>query len=481
MSGASNTSSLTEIDLPNANPFRLYFKLRFVLYSVWKLSHDKEAKLKRIFFLIIFLVPQAFAAVFSPKDISALKQQLLANFLPNGAIVASPSRYYPNYYYDWVRDSAIAMGLIEEWYQLTSKNEYKKLLLNYVSWTEKVQHQDDPNFMQDILGEPKFYVNGYPYDQPWGRPQNDGPALRAMVLIKFANQLLNANEREYVKEHLYHGGMDSLTMGAIKMDLEYIAHHWQEPSFELWEEVYGHHFFTAIVQKKALIDGAILAHRLNDEGAAAYYAEQANQITAHLKQYVDVANTVIQASLPMHGGPQKTLELDSSVILGVLLTEQERGLFSVNSQLVKNTIKQLHQQFNAMFPINNHNSGAILFGRYPGDTYDGYNTESVGNPWFILTAAIAEYYFSLAQHVATHSTDKTLVKKYLALGDGYLKLIKKYAPTMQLSEQINLYSGAQQGAQSLTWSYVAVLRAIHLREKIMPAIALDKNLLLAQG
>lgn len=37
---------------------------------------------------------------------------------------------------------------------------------------------------------------------------------------------------------------------------------------------------------------------------------------------------------------------------------------------------------------------------------------------------------------------------------------------MKLSEQINLNTGVQQGASSLTWSYVAVLHAIDYREKL---------------
>ena len=37
----------------------------------------------------------------------------------------------------------------------------------------------------------------------WGRPQTDGPAIRATVLIKFANKLLDAGETTYVTSKLY--------------------------------------------------------------------------------------------------------------------------------------------------------------------------------------------------------------------------------------------------------------------------------------
>ncbi|HAT8891206.1 TPA: Dot/Icm T4SS effector LegY, partial [Legionella pneumophila subsp. pneumophila] len=165
-------------------------------------------------------------------------------------------------------------------------------------------------------------------------------------------------------------------------------------------------------------------------------------------------------------GPQKTLELDSSVMLGILTNPQKEGVFAPHHTFVRNTAKALHEQFNLMFPINKNRSGAILFGRYPGDTYDGYQTNSIGNPWFILTATMAEYYFTMAHNLSLNSSNKLHIQNYLKKGDNYLRLIKQYGPDLNLSEQINLNTGVQQGATSLTWSYVSVLRAIHLREQL---------------
>ncbi|KTD05923.1 glucan 1,4-alpha-glucosidase [Legionella gratiana] len=423
--------------------------------------------LKRICFLMLFFfVSQAMSSVFSLEEVQKLKQYFFSNIQTNGAIVASPSKQNPNYYYDWIRDSAIAMNLIETWYESTHAYGYKERLLRYVDWTQILQHQNNPNSGHDILGEPKFYINGHPFDEPWGRPQNDGPALRASVLIHFAQQLLDNHEIEYVKTRLYNNSMDPHSMGTIKMDLEYIAHHWSDPNYDLWEEVYGDHFFTAMAQEKALLEGAGLARRLNDNGAAVYYEYQAQQIDTRLRHHLDHDHQIIQATLLPHPGPQKTLELDSAVILGILFNPQKSGAFSPNSLYVQNTVQALHEQFNLMFPINKNNPGAILFGRYPGDTYDGYQTNSIGNPWFILTATMAEYYYTLANNLSMTEENQSQIVEYIQAGDNYLKLIKKYAPDMKLSEQINLHTGTQQGASSLTWSYVAVLHAIDYRDKL---------------
>jgi len=276
---------------------------------------------------MIIMVSQAMGSVFNSKDIQILKQNFFANIHNNGAIVASPSKQNPNYYYDWIRDSAIALGLIERWYESTQEGQYKQNLYQYVTWTERLQHQPDPLPGQDILGEPKFYVDGTPFSGEWGRPQNDGPALRASTLIRFAKQLLKNNESVYVKKHLYNSSMDHQSMGAIKIDLEYIAHHWVDANYDLWEEVLGHHFFTTMVQQKALIEGAELARLLGDKKAALFYDTQAKLMNARLKQHIDPDHHLIQGSLAPHPGPQKTLELDSSVVLAVLLNPKSVGDF----------------------------------------------------------------------------------------------------------------------------------------------------------
>lgn len=425
---------------------------------------SQETMLKRIFFLMLFITTQAMGSVFNQDDIHRLKKNFFANFQANGAIVASPSTQEPNYYYDWVRDSALAMGLVESWYETNQSTKYKKYLLNYVAWTNQIQHQQQPGY--DILGEPKFYIDGMPFDGPWGRPQNDGPALRASVLIRFAEQLLAQGERSYVQEHLYNSSMENEAMGVVKRDLEYVAHHWHEANFDLWEEISGHHFFTAMAQKNALLDGSYLAHQLHDVHAAAFYRQQADLIDARLAKHIDRQNKLIQSTLPPHAGPQKHLELDSSVILAILLKPELNDKFVPESTLVKHTVYALRAEFNQMFPINEHFPNSELFGRYPGDTYDGYHTNGEGNPWFILTATMAEYYFTLAYNLPAVGMYKPVVMKYINTGDNYLRLIKHYAPDMRLSEQVNLTSGVQQGAQSLTWSYTSVLRAIELRKKV---------------
>ena len=52
----------------------------------------------------------------------------------------------------------------------------------------------------------------------------------------------------------------------------------------------------------------------------------------------------------------------------------------------------------------------ILIGRYPGDHYAG------GNPWQLLTAALAEYFYLLAIDILKHKVNDTeRIRRNLAM------------------------------------------------------------------
>lgn len=116
---------------------------------------------------MIFVASQAVGSVFSHEEVQNLKKHFFANIHPNGAIVASPSQHEPDYYYDWVRDSAIAMSLIESWYESTNADRYKNKLFNYVSWSQTLQHQHNPHPGHDILGEPVLLRPSWLSFEPW--------------------------------------------------------------------------------------------------------------------------------------------------------------------------------------------------------------------------------------------------------------------------------------------------------------------------
>src|SRR4051812_28309101 len=112
-------------------------------------------------------------------------RKLLANISPQGTrpgvVVASPQRKNPDYFFHWIRDSALVMDVIAKVHGRTEamtpeKLQLRKLLLDFTDFSR--QNQLAPALTG--LGEPKFNVDGSAFTGPWARPQNDGPALRAI-------------------------------------------------------------------------------------------------------------------------------------------------------------------------------------------------------------------------------------------------------------------------------------------------------------
>ena len=67
------------------------------------------------------------------------------------------------------------------------------------------------------LGEPKFTVQGKRFNGNWGRPQRDGPALRAIALITYANKLVADGHSKRVREVIW---------PVISNDLSYVGQYW---------------------------------------------------------------------------------------------------------------------------------------------------------------------------------------------------------------------------------------------------------------
>jgi glucoamylase len=67
------------------------------------------------------------------------------------------------------------------------------------------------------LGEPKFNADGTAFTGSWGRPQRDGPALRATALITYAKWLISNG---------YSSTATSLVWPVIQNDLSYVTQYW---------------------------------------------------------------------------------------------------------------------------------------------------------------------------------------------------------------------------------------------------------------
>ncbi|KAJ1023228.1 hypothetical protein NDA16_003381 [Ustilago loliicola] len=404
------------------------------------------------------------------------------NQVPNvqtGAVIAAPSTAAPDYFYSWVRDAALTIKVV-----ISQPTLDRTLVTNYAN-AEKV-HQQNAARSSSSQGEPKFNVDGSLFTGPWGRPQNDGPALRASSLMAFAKRIGLSDP--FTTGTLY---QSSLSGGSIiKTDLEYVAHNWQSSSFDLWEEVQGTHFFTLMVQYRSLIDGAKFATSMNDPGAASYYNQQAAAINSKLQSFWDSSNGFIQA----YQGVSGRNGIDCSVMLGTLkgwdttnnTAAVDATVFGPASDKVLATHKKYVDAFRSLYSINKNSAApaAVGTGRYPSDVYDGVAT-SQGNPWYICTLAAAEVlntavavsnsrgslsvtstslpFYKQFSASATTGTLNSGSSQYTALtsgmramANGFVDIVNSHSwSNGSLNEEFNRDTGFNQGARDLTWSYAA--------------------------
>ena len=96
-----------------------------------------------------------------------------------GIILASPSKSNPNYYYHRIRDSAIVIRTLVRQYNKKKCENLKRIITNYVNTEINLQNTNTLSG----LGEPKFNIDKTSFDDNWGRPQNDSPALRVLAFL----------------------------------------------------------------------------------------------------------------------------------------------------------------------------------------------------------------------------------------------------------------------------------------------------------
>lgn len=404
--------------------------------------------------LILFFLPLfVFAGPTKEEQFKISLRTVIANSTRSdvfpGMVVASPSRRDPDYYYDWVRDTALTMRALVDYYETSRDEKIKKLIYTWI---------DAEIYRQGLLsisglGEPKYNVNGTVFTGPWGRPQNDGPALRAISMIKFARLLLSEGNHDYVLKKLYHGSLPAKS--AIKIDLEYTAHEWRKPSFDLWEEEMGMHFYTLLAQHTALQEGAVLADDLGDSLAAEYYRKQADLIAHKLKiEFINEEVGILVTKDKVGGLWYKKSGLDVAPLLALLHTSPYQKIFAFGHPSVKKYIKALTLNAKQIYSINKiFPDIGVAIGRYQEDRYDGYGTDGSGNPWFLSTLALAEYYCLLREE-----------NKSLLLTDAIERQFERalFHSDRQghFSEQFNRESGHMQGAYDLTWSHNAFMTSM---------------------
>ncbi|KAG5644769.1 hypothetical protein DXG03_007677 [Asterophora parasitica] len=413
----------------------------------------------------------------------SISQNLTPPPLQPGVVIASPSTNDPDYLYTWSRDAALVYKSLID--QLTSgqDNSLRSLVDDYVSSQTILQQVSNPSgtVLTGGLGEPKFKINLEAFTDGWGRPQRDGPALRATAVVTYANWLVAQSNSTHVVQKLW---------PVIKLDLDYVANKWNSSGFDLWEEVSSASFFTTAVQHRALREGVTLAQKLGQTGVVSLWTTQADNILCFLQSYWNPTGSYITSNTQ---GGRSGIDANSA-LASIHTFDSAAGCDAVTFQPCSDkalaSLKVYVDSFRSIYTINKGiaaNRG-VATGRYPEDVYYG------GHPWYLTTAAAAEQLYdalivwnaqkslsvtsiSLAffrqflptvtagTYASTTSTYTTLVNAIRAHADDFIAVNAKYTPADgSLAEQYNRENGVPLSAKHLTWSYASTLTAFAARK-----------------
>ncbi|KDQ16679.1 carbohydrate-binding module family 20 protein [Botryobasidium botryosum FD-172 SS1] len=398
-----------------------------------------------------------------------------------GVVVASPDHGSPDpvdYLYTWTRDSSLVLKLLID-RQTQGRGDFSTTIDNWRASTGRIQQLDNPSGGPTTggLGEPKFNIDETPFTGAWGRPQRDGPALRATAAITYANSLGAT-------------GNASALYPSIKLDLDYVSQYWNGQTFDLWEEVNSAgSAFTTAVQHRALREGAKFAAAQGDTASATTYATQADGVLCYLQTYWDASKGYIVAN-KNNGRTGK----DANTILASIHTFDpaagcDAATWQPCSDIALANHKVVVDSFRTIYALNSAApaGAAVAVGRYLEDGYFG------GNPWFINTFAAAELLYDAlfqwekigsitvtntslaffqqfsstitpAAYPSSSSEFTSLTAAIKTYADGFLAIAQKYIPASgEISEQFSRKDGTQMSATYLTWSFAAAATAFDAR------------------
>jgi len=229
--------------------------------------------------------------------------------------------------------------------------------------------------------------------------------------------------------------------------------------------------------RKALLQGSKFAASMSDSSREETYTGIFNEISGKLSMHIQSDGFVFES---------ENRKIDTATIEAFNVGDMDDGMFAPLSKEVVATMVGLTKSFCKEYGLNQEAAKqeipGVLFGRYPGDSYDG------GNPWILLSASVATLLYrqsaamaaggkmdaDVAESLKTVIGQDITAKSLLGAGDAILDRVKHFLSNgVHMNEQIGRDDGALKSAKDLTWNYANVLKAIKARTSATATIAGD--------
>jgi len=335
------------------------------------------------------------------------------------------------YAYIWPRDAAYAAMAFDE---VGASSNARR----FFEFAEKVI-SDDGYFMHKYRPDGSLGSSWHPWirDDKVELPiQEDETAL---VLVALWNHFTVSRDLEFV-ERLYNSFIKRAAL--FLMGYRDVSTGLPKQSYDLWEEEFGVHTYTAASVYGGLVAAAKFAKLLGKTMSQHNYEHVAEEVRRSIVTHMwneergafyktiryDEHNTII---------PDSTIDISSVYgvwAFGVLPTSDERLIRAFKTS-------------EEVLAIHGKTGG---FARYENDNYYRVNYREQGNPWIITTLWLAQYHIDAAH-----------TKKDLARG---IELLEWAAARALLSgvlpEQMDPDTGEHISASPLTWSHGEFLRTV---------------------
>ncbi len=213
-------------------------------------------------------------------------------------------------------------------------------------------------------------------------------------------------------------------------------------SYNLWEEKFGVHTYTASTVYAGLKVAARFAEMLGKERSEHNFDKVAEEMReAIIKHLYDEEHGYFYRSLSVDEKGTVTYDktMDSSSAYGIF---QFGVLPPLDPRLVR-AVNLTKERLTIKTPVGG-------MARYEGDQYYRSAVDVPGNPWFITTL----WYTQHAISIAMNDHDLDIVRADLNWVE------RNTLHSGILSEQLNPYTREQVGAAPLTWSHAEYLRTV---------------------
>ncbi|MBP7415008.1 MAG: glycoside hydrolase family 15 protein, partial [Pyrinomonadaceae bacterium] len=356
----------------------------------------------------------------------------------DGAIIAAndsdvSERATDNYSYSWMRDGSFVANALD-------CAGYPEISRKYFDFCERCMH---PNgyFFQKYNADGTLGSSWHPrWDNyrkvPMVPIQEDETAL---VLWALWRHFEKGRDVEFVRK-LY-GSMIVPCANFLEQfrDAETKL---PKPSWNLWEDRLGVHTFTCATVVAGLRAAANFAGLFNDAYEAAKYSKAADEIVEAMRTHLYSAeHGRFLRSLQTNGGDSLTPDatVDASLFAVFYF-----DCFASDDPMVTGTMQAINDNL-----LVTTEFGGVA--RFENDGYMRVSEDVTGNPWFICTLWLAEYYIAIAK-----TTDD--LKPALDILEW---TAKRALPSGVLAEQIDPLTGEPVSVSPLTWSHSTFVATVN--------------------